>query len=112
MMRTGPSSGDYGVMRGETTAKQLQNWQVNVQTAALLTRIITPGLVKRAIESIELAERIQARRMSTRKRRMRRTLRIGAYAVGLATAGVAVARMARHSTEPGDRAPDVPATAP
>jgi hypothetical protein len=49
--------------------------------------------------------------MSTRKRRIRRTLKIGAYAVGLATAGVAMARMARHSTDPGDRAPDVPASA-
>jgi hypothetical protein len=98
-------------MRGETTAKQLQKWQVNVQTGALLTRMLTPGLVKRAIENIEIAERIQARRMSTRKRRIRRTLKIGAYAVGLATAGVAMARMARHSTDPGDRAPDVPASA-
>jgi len=99
-------------MRQGTTAKELHEWRVKAHTVALMTRMLTPGLVKRAIESIEIAERIQARRTSTRKRRMRRTLRIGAYAVSLATAGVAVARMARHSTEPGDRAPDVPATAP
>lgn len=85
---------------------------MKAHTGALMTRMLAPGLVKRAVESIEIEERIRARRMSPRKRRMRRALRIGAYAVGLATAGVAVARMARHSTEPGDRAPDVPATAP
>jgi hypothetical protein len=91
------------------TGKELQAWRVNVQTAALLSRLVLPGLVKRAIESIEIEERIRARRMSASKRRMRRTLKIGAYAVGLATAGVAAARIARRSTEPEDRAPDVPA---
>jgi hypothetical protein len=96
-------------MRGATKARQVQEWRTNVRAAALLTRVITPGLVKRAIESIELEERIQARRTSTRKRRFRRTLRVGAYAVGLAAVGVAAARMARSSTEPDDRAPDVPA---
>lgn len=93
-----------------TAAKELQDLRVKAYTVALLTRMLGPGLIKRAIESIELEKRIRARRMSARRRRTRRTLRIGAYAVGLATAGVAAARMARHSPEPGTRAPDAPPT--
>lgn len=99
-------------MRTATAAKELKDLRVKAYTVALLTRVLGPGLIKRAIESIELQERIQARRVSPRRRRLRRALKIGAYGVSLATAGVAVARLARHSTEPVTRAPDVPTATP
>lgn len=96
-------------MNTRTYAEQLRELQVKAGTVALLTRMLTPGLVKGLVETVDVEGWIQSARMSPRKRRLRRTLRIGAYAVGLTTAGVAAARLARHRTQPGDRAPEVPA---
>jgi hypothetical protein len=57
--------------------KQLRNLRTDIRAGALLARMFGPRLVRGLLES-------------------RRSLRIGIYAVGGATAGLAAARVAAH----------------
>jgi hypothetical protein len=97
MMRPRRPPSTMKSMRTRTTAEQLRELRFNMATAALLTRMGAPHLVKHFIEGLEIDKRVRRKRMSPRQRRIRRWLRIGAYAVGVAAAGVAVARMARRN---------------
>lgn len=92
-------------MRKTISTKQLRELRINVSAAARLTRIFTPHLVRHLLASLEVAERVRRARMSSRERRLRRSLRLGAYAVGLAAAGVAAGRLAAHGSHPGDDGP-------
>jgi hypothetical protein len=87
------------------TTKQLHELRLNARAAVLLTRRFAPQLVKHVIERLELGERVRRSRMSSRERRIRRSLRVGAYAVGVAAAGVAARRVAGHDTQLGDDRP-------
>jgi hypothetical protein len=99
-----PATVEDGVMQATTSAERLRELRFNVGAAALLTRVFAPHLVKHLIERLEINERVRRRRMSPQQRRIRRSLRIGAYAVGVAAAGVAVARIAKRD---GDHAPEI-----
>lgn len=93
-------------MRKTVSTKQLRGLRHNVKAAALVTRRVTPHLVRHFIESLELGARVRRSRMSSRERRIRRSLKLGAYAVGVATAGAVAARMAGHA-QPGNERPEL-----
>lgn len=94
-------------MRKTTSAKRLRELRLNVSAAALLTRRVTPHLVRHLIESLELGERVRRSRMSSRERRIRRSLRLGAYGVGVAAVGAVAARRVGHDTQLGTDRPEL-----
>ena len=83
-------------MQKTISTKQLRELRVKARAATMLTRFVTPHLVRHVIESLELGERVRRRRISSRERRLRRSLRFGAYAVGVAAVGAVAARRAAH----------------
>ena len=94
-------------MRKILSMKQLRELRLNVRAAALMTRRVTPHLVRHLFESLELGERVRRRRMSSRERRLRRTVRVGAYAVGVAALGAVAARRVGHDTQLGTDRPEL-----
>lgn len=83
-------------MRKALGRKQLRELWSEATTAALFTRFMAPLLLRHLIGSLKVEERVQRRRTSSRERRFRRSLRLGAYAVGAVAAAAAAARMAGH----------------
>jgi hypothetical protein len=83
-------------MRQTLTTKQLRDLRSNTRAAVWVFRFVTPQLVKQLVESLELGERVRRRRMSSRERRLRRSLRVGAYAVGVVAVGAVAARRVGH----------------
>lgn len=68
--------------------KKLESIRIDVRAAVMLARAVVPQLVRALFESIP--------------RRRRRSLKIGAFAVGGAAAGLAAVRMATHRPPLGD----------
>jgi hypothetical protein len=75
-------------MAKRSRAKQLRNLRRDVRAVIMLARTFVPQLVRALFESIP--------------RRRRRSLKIGAYAVGGAAAGLAAVRIATHRPPLGD----------
>jgi hypothetical protein len=94
-------------MRKIVSTKQLRGLRLNVKAAAVLTRMVTPHLVRQLIESLELGERVRRSRMSSRERRIRRSLKLGAYGVGVAAVGAVAARRVGHDTQLGTDRPEL-----
>jgi hypothetical protein len=92
-------------MRKAVSTKQLRELGLNVIAAALMARMATPHLVRHL--KLEFGARVRKSRMSSRERRIRRSLRLGAYVVGVSAAGVAAARMAGHNTQLGIDSPEL-----
>jgi hypothetical protein len=69
-------------------ATKLQRIRVDVRAVVMLVRAFVPHLVRELFESVP--------------RRRRRSLKIGAYAVGGAAAGLAAVRIATHRPPVGD----------
>jgi hypothetical protein len=86
-------------MRKTPSTKQLRDLRLNARAAARLARFVTPYLLKNLVESLEIGERVRRRRMSSRERRLRRSLRVGAYAVGVAAVGAVAARRVGHGSD-------------
>lgn len=89
------------------STKQLRELRLNATAAALLARRVTPHLVKHLVESLEVGERVRRRRMSSRERRLRRSVRVGAYAVSVAAVGAVAARRVTHHWPPGNDRPEL-----
>jgi hypothetical protein len=85
------------VMRKTMSTKQLRELWSDAATAALFARLIAPRLVRHY--GLEIGERLPRGRMSSRERRLRRSLQLGAYAVAATAAGAAAARMAGYARD-------------
>jgi hypothetical protein len=80
-------------MDTKSLAKELRELRVEMRLAARLTRVVLAELVRWSYESADIGDRV--RRVS----RTRRTLKLGALAVGLTSAGIAATRMHWHAQE-------------
>jgi len=76
-------------MAKRSRRKQLQSLRVDLRAGAMLVRAFGPYLVRALFESIAA-------------RRRRRSVKIGAFAVGGAAAGLAAVRIATHRPPTGD----------
>jgi hypothetical protein len=101
MMSPGP---DDAARRGRrddeamarTRTKQLRELRVNAGTTVLVVRTFGPRIATHLFESLEIGERLRRRRMSSRERRLRRSLKFGAYVVGVTAVGAVAARRVVH----------------
>ena len=81
----------------ELSLEQAHDLRVKTRTAALLARRLAPSLLAAFLD--ELRATLPRRRYRTRK-----SLRIAAFAVGVAAAGVVTARLARSHSAPSEDA--------
>ena len=102
MMRPPHGAGDHEAMAQIT--RQARDLRVTAAATVLLVRKFAPHLVKAFFDRLEDGVRT---RLSPRKRRGSRSLKIGVSAVGLAAAGVAAARLAGQHGPSGDDRPDI-----
>jgi hypothetical protein len=76
-------------MAKRSRLKQLQSLRLDIRAGVMLVRAFGPHLVRAFLDGIAA-------------RRRRRSLKIGAFAVGGAAAGLAAVRIATHRPPTGD----------